>query len=52
MNATTNLHVLGYIEGIRNMNFGAAMAALVLLWVICNLMSTYLLKARRKDALA
>lgn len=49
--ATTNLHILGYIEGIRNMNFGAAMAALVLLWVICNIMSTYLLKTRRKEAL-
>lgn len=51
VNATTNLHILGYIEGIRNMNFGAAMAALVLLWIICNVMSTYLLKTRRKEAL-
>lgn len=52
VNATTNLHVLGYLEGIRNLNFGAAMAALVLLWVLCYLISYFLLKARRKDAFA
>ncbi|MGB4137288.1 MAG: sugar ABC transporter permease, partial [Microbacterium sp.] len=52
VNATTNLHVLGYLEGIRNMNFGAAMAALVILWVLCYVMSNYLLKLRRKAALS
>jgi multiple sugar transport system permease protein len=31
------------------MNFGAAMAALVVLWAICYLMSFVLLKARRKE---
>jgi multiple sugar transport system permease protein len=49
VDATTNLHVLAYLEGIRNMNFGAAMAALVVLWAICYLMSFILLKARRKE---
>jgi multiple sugar transport system permease protein len=49
VDATTNLHVLAYLEGIRNMNFGAAMAALVVLWVICYVMSFLLLKARRKE---
>lgn len=49
VDATTNLHVLAYLEGIRNMNFGAAMTALVVLWVICYLMSYLLLKRRRKE---
>jgi multiple sugar transport system permease protein len=52
VDATTNLHVLGYLEGIRNLNFGAAMAALMVLWVLCYLISYFLLKARRKEALA
>lgn len=52
VDATTNLHVLAYLEGIRNMNFGAAMAALVVLWVICYVMSYVLLKARRKEVSA
>lgn len=52
VNATTNLHVLGYLEGIRNMNFGAAMASLMVLWALCYLISYFLLKARRKEALA
>ncbi|MGO1768983.1 MAG: carbohydrate ABC transporter permease [Microbacterium sp.] len=49
VDATTNLHVLAYLDGIRNLNFGAAMAALVALWVICYVMSFLLLKARRKE---
>lgn len=49
VDATTNLHVLAYLEGIRNLNFGAAMAALVVLWLICYVMSYLLLKARRKE---
>lgn len=52
VDATTNLHVLAYLEGIRNMNFGAAMTALVVLWVICYVMSYVLLKARRKEVSA
>jgi multiple sugar transport system permease protein len=50
VNATTNLHVLGYLEGIRNLNFGASMAALIVLWLLCYLISYFLLKARRKDS--
>ncbi|MCK8467408.1 sugar ABC transporter permease [Microbacterium sp. KSW4-16] len=50
VDATTNLHVLAYLDGIRNMNFGAAMAALVVLWVLCNLLSSVLLRARRAEA--
>lgn len=49
VDATTNLHVMAYLDGIRNMNFGAAMAALVVLWVLCYLISFVLLKARRKE---
>ncbi|MGV8911725.1 MAG: carbohydrate ABC transporter permease [Rhodoglobus sp.] len=52
INATTNLHVLGYLDGIRNLNFGASMTALIVLWLLCYLISYFLLKARRKDALA
>jgi len=52
VNATTNLSVLAYFDGIRNLNFGAATAALMILWVICYVMSYLLLKARRKEALA
>ncbi|TFD63278.1 carbohydrate ABC transporter permease [Cryobacterium sp. Hh38] len=50
VDATTNLHVLAYLDGIRNLNFGASMAALMLLWLICYLMSYFLLKARRQEA--
>lgn len=49
VDATTNLHVMAYLEGIRNLNFGAAMTALVVLWAICYLMSHLLLKSRRKE---
>ncbi|WP_261165834.1 carbohydrate ABC transporter permease [Microbacterium sp. Marseille-Q6965] len=52
VDATTNLHVLAYLEGIRNLNFGAAMTVLVVLWVICYAMSYVLLKARRKEVSA
>lgn len=52
VDATTNLHVLAYLEGIRNLNFGTAMAALIVLWLLCYLISYFLLKARRKEALA
>lgn len=52
VDATTNLHVLAYLEGIRNLNFGAAMTALVVLWIICYAMSYVLLKARRKEVTA
>ncbi|WP_309082139.1 sugar ABC transporter permease [Zhihengliuella sp.] len=50
IDATTNLHVMAYLDGIRNLNFGMAMAALVVLWVLCYLISHFLLKARRKEA--
>ncbi|AIY03031.1 ABC-type maltose/maltodextrin transport system, permease component [Arthrobacter sp. PAMC 25486] len=52
VDATTNLHVLAYLDGIRNLNFGAAMASLVILWLLCYLISFFLLKARRKEALS
>ena len=50
VDATTNLHVLAYLDGIRNLNFGRAMAALMVLWLLVYLMSHFLLKARRRDA--
>lgn len=52
VDATTNLHVLGYLEGIRNLNFGMAMTSLMVLWVLCYLLSFFLLKARRKEAMS
>ncbi|GAA3697912.1 sugar ABC transporter permease [Zhihengliuella alba] len=52
IDATTNLHVMAYLDGIRNLNFGMAMAALVVLWVLCYLISHFLLKARRKEAMS
>ncbi|GAA3765107.1 sugar ABC transporter permease [Microbacterium kribbense] len=52
VDATTNLHVLAYLEGIRNLNFGTAMAALIVLWLLCYLISYFLLKARRKEAMS
>lgn len=50
VDATTNLHVMAYLDGIRNLNFGAAMAALMVLWLLCYLISFFLLRARRKEA--
>lgn len=52
VDATTNLHVLAYLEGIRNLNFGMAMTSLLVLWLIIYAMSHFLLKARRRDAVA
>lgn len=52
IDATTSLHVMAYLDGIRNLNFGMAMTALVVLWVLCYLISHFLLKARRKEAMA
>lgn len=52
VDATTNLHVLAYLDGIRHLNFGMAMAALIVLWLLCYLLSYFLLKARRKEAMA
>lgn len=51
VDATTNLHVLAYLDGIRNLNFGMAMASLIVLWLLCYLISFFLLKARRKEAI-
>ncbi len=52
VDATTNLHVAAYLDGIRNLNFGMAMAALVLLWLLCYISASLLLRARRKEALS
>lgn len=52
IDSTTNLHVMAYLDGIRNLNFGMAMAALMVLWVLCYLLSHFLLKARRKEAMS
>lgn len=52
VDATTNLHVLAYLDGIRNLNFGMAMAGLIVLWVLCNILANLLLKSRRKEATA
>ena len=51
VNATTNLHVQAYLDGIRNLNFGMAMTALIVLWLLCYLLSYFLLKARRQEAM-
>ncbi|MGC0250574.1 carbohydrate ABC transporter permease [Pseudactinotalea sp. Z1748] len=52
VNATTNLHVQAYLDGIRNLNFGAAMASLIVLWLLCYISSYLMLKFRRKEALS
>ncbi|KJQ54508.1 carbohydrate ABC transporter permease [Microbacterium sp. SA39] len=52
VDATTNLHVLAYLDGIRNLNFGMAMASLIVLWLLCNVLSSFLLKARRREVMA
>lgn len=52
VDATTNLHVLAYLDGIRHLNFGMAMTSLMVLWVLVYLMSHFLLKARRRDAIS
>lgn len=52
VDATTNLHVMAYLSGIRHMDFGAAMATLVVLWLMVYVLSHYLLKQRRKQAIA
>lgn len=48
IDATMNLHVQAYFTGIRNLNMGAAMAFLVVLWALCYGLSFYLLRTRRK----
>ena len=51
VNATTNFHVLAYLDGIRSLNFGMAMASLILLWLLTYIISNWLLKVRRREAL-
>lgn len=51
VDATTTLHVQAYLDGIRSLNFGMAMASLMLLWLITNLVSNRLLKIRRSESL-
>jgi multiple sugar transport system permease protein len=50
VDATTNLHVMAYLSGIRHLNFGMAMTSLVVLWLMVYVLSHYLLKQRRKEA--
>ena len=52
VDATTNLHVLAYLDGIRHLNFGMAMTELIVLWLLRYLLSYFLLKARRKEAMS
>ena len=52
VDATTSLHVLAYLDGIRHLNFGRAMTALIVLWLLCYLLSYFLLKARRKESMS
>ena len=51
VDATTNFHVLAYLDGIRSLNFGMAMASLMVLWALTNFVSSRLLKIRRSEAL-
>ena len=47
INATMNLHVQSYFEGIRSLNIGDSMTFLVVLWVLCYALAFFLLRARR-----
>lgn len=49
---TTNFHVLAYLDGIRNLNFGMAMASLIVLWLLTYVASSRLLKIRRSESLS
>lgn len=51
VDVTTNFHVLAYLDGIRNLNFGMAMASLMVLWLLTYIASNRLLKIRRSEAL-
>jgi multiple sugar transport system permease protein len=50
--ATTNFHVLAYLDGIRSLNFGMAMASLMLLWLLTYFISNRLLRIRRQESLS
>ncbi|RJN32611.1 carbohydrate ABC transporter permease [Nesterenkonia natronophila] len=50
--STTNLHVMAYLEGIRNLNFGMAMTALIVLWALCYASAYVLLRFRRQEAMS
>lgn len=50
INATMNLHVQAYFDGIRQLNVGQSMSLLVVLWVLCYGLAFVLLRARRVGA--
>jgi len=51
VDATTTLHVQAYLDGMRSLNFGMAMATLMVLWILTNFVSNRLLKIRRAESL-
>jgi multiple sugar transport system permease protein len=51
VDATTTFHVQAYLDGIRSLNFGMAMASLMVLWLLTNFVSNRLLKIRRSESL-
>ena len=52
VDVTTTFHVMAYLDGIRSLNFGMAMASLVLLWILIYVISSRLLKIRRQESLS
>jgi multiple sugar transport system permease protein len=52
IDATTNLHVMAYLDGIRSLNFGMAMASLMILWLLTYFVANRLLKIRRQESLS
>lgn len=52
VDATTNFHVLAYLDGIRSLNFGMAMTSLMVLWLLTYFASNRLLKIRRQESLS
>ncbi len=49
IDATTTLHIEAYFSAIRAFNFGSAMAALFVLWLLCYGGSFLLLRRRREQ---
>ena len=50
VNATNSLAIASYFQGIRWMNFGAAMSYSVILWAICYAFSFYFIRRWQKTA--
>lgn len=49
LKSTESLHTLAYQQGITYLDFGRSMAVLFVLWVMCYMLSFFLLRARRQE---